>query len=131
MASSSYYFQSMQADRNKSNMNAKNGIRTQAGFVTRNGQPLRSLSDVRASPYNQSQQSPKPKGKTFGQQLQQKILVHLGHDPIYKPGCPDQARLGGNFVFMRGEAGTTFHNQINFMDAPVPMKDALLRCCAF
>ncbi|KAH8511040.1 hypothetical protein H0E87_008545 [Populus deltoides] len=64
MASSSYYFQSMQADRNKSNMNAKNGTRTQAGFVTRNGQPLRSLSDVRASPYNQPQQSPKPKGKS-------------------------------------------------------------------
>ncbi|KAL3597070.1 hypothetical protein D5086_008707 [Populus alba] len=36
----------MQADRNKSNMNAKNGTRTQAGFVTRNGQPLRSLSDL-------------------------------------------------------------------------------------
>ncbi|KAJ6370022.1 hypothetical protein OIU76_028314 [Salix suchowensis] len=64
MASSSYYFQTMQADRNKSNMNAKNGIRTQAGFVTRNGQPLRSLSDVRASPYNQPQQSPKPRGKS-------------------------------------------------------------------
>jgi serine/threonine protein kinase len=64
MASSSYYFQSMQADRNKSNMNAKNGTRTQAGFVTRNGQPLRSLSDVRASPYNQPQQSPKPKGRS-------------------------------------------------------------------
>ncbi|KAG6777629.1 serine/threonine-protein kinase PBL34 isoform X1 [Populus alba] len=64
MASSSYYFQSMQADRNKSNMNAKNGTRTQAGFVTRNGQPLRSLSDVRASPYNQPQQSPRPKGKS-------------------------------------------------------------------
>ncbi|KAJ6860676.1 serine/threonine-protein kinase PIX7 [Populus alba x Populus x berolinensis] len=31
MASSSYYFQTMQADRNKSNMNAKNGIRTNAG----------------------------------------------------------------------------------------------------
>ncbi|KAJ6763439.1 hypothetical protein OIU79_024065 [Salix purpurea] len=64
MASSSYYFQTMQADRNKSNMNAKNGIRTHAGFVTRNGQTLRSLSDVRASPYNQPQQSPKPRGKS-------------------------------------------------------------------
>ncbi|KAI5558770.1 hypothetical protein POPTR_017G077300v4 [Populus trichocarpa] len=63
MASSSYYFQTMQADRNKSNMNAKNGIRTNAGFITRNGQPLRSLSDVRASPYNQPRQSPKPRGK--------------------------------------------------------------------
>ncbi|KAG6742847.1 hypothetical protein POTOM_053788 [Populus tomentosa] len=64
MASSSYYFQTMQADRNKSNMNAKNGIRTNAGFITRNGQPLRSLSDVRASPYNQQpRQSPKPRGK--------------------------------------------------------------------
>ncbi|KAJ6860664.1 hypothetical protein NC651_036908 [Populus alba x Populus x berolinensis] len=63
MASSSYYFQTMQADRNKSNMNAKNGIRTNAGFITRNGQPLRSLSDVRASPYTQPRQSPKPRGK--------------------------------------------------------------------
>ncbi|KAJ4839303.1 putative serine/threonine-protein kinase pix7 [Turnera subulata] len=66
MASSSYYFQNMQADRSKSNMNAKNGIRTHGGFVTRNGQPLRSLSslsDVRASPYNQPLQSPKPNGK--------------------------------------------------------------------
>ncbi|XP_015573643.1 serine/threonine-protein kinase PBL34 isoform X2 [Ricinus communis] len=66
MASSSYYFQTMQADRNKSNMHTKNGIRTQAGFVTRNGQPLRSLSslsDTRASPYNQPYQSPKPNGK--------------------------------------------------------------------
>ncbi|KAG6741704.1 hypothetical protein POTOM_054982 [Populus tomentosa] len=63
MASSSYYFQTMQADRNKSNMNAKNGIRTNAGFITRNGQPLRSFSDVRASPYNQPRQSPKPRGK--------------------------------------------------------------------
>ncbi|XP_011003187.1 PREDICTED: probable receptor-like protein kinase At5g15080 isoform X1 [Populus euphratica] len=63
MASSSYYFQTMQADRNKSSMNAKNGIRTNAGFITRNGQALRSLSDVRASPYNQPRQSPKPRGK--------------------------------------------------------------------
>ncbi|KAF2308685.1 hypothetical protein P3X46_032396 [Hevea brasiliensis] len=66
MASSSYYFQTMQADRNKSNMHNKNGIRTQGGFITRNGQPLRSLSslsDSRASPYNQPYQSPKPNGK--------------------------------------------------------------------
>ncbi|KDP45472.1 hypothetical protein JCGZ_09721 [Jatropha curcas] len=66
MASSSYYFQTMQADRNKSNVHTKNGIRTQGGFVTRNGQPLRSLSslsDTRASPYNQPYQSPKPNGK--------------------------------------------------------------------
>lgn len=63
MASSSYYFQTMQADRNKSNMQNKNGTRTPAGFVTRNGQTLRSLSslsDSRASPYNQPYQSPKP-----------------------------------------------------------------------
>ncbi|XP_050223541.1 serine/threonine-protein kinase PBL34-like isoform X2 [Mercurialis annua] len=66
MASSSYYFQTMQTDRNKSNMHTKNGIRTQPGFMTRNGQPLRSLSslsDTRASPYNQPYQSPKPNGK--------------------------------------------------------------------
>ncbi|KAJ9152552.1 hypothetical protein P3X46_026108 [Hevea brasiliensis] len=66
MASSSYFFQAMQADRNKSSLHNKNGIRTQGGFVTRNGQPLRSLSsisDSRASPYNQPYQSPKPNGK--------------------------------------------------------------------
>ncbi|CAN1162879.1 Serine/threonine-protein kinase PBL34 [Linum perenne] len=66
MASSSYYFQTMQAERNKSNMNAKSGVRTQGGFMTRNGQPLRSLSSLsgtRASPHNQPYQSPKPNGK--------------------------------------------------------------------
>ncbi|CAI0453510.1 unnamed protein product [Linum tenue] len=67
MASSSYFFQTMQAERNKSNLNSKNGVRTQGGFMTRNGQTLRSLSslsDARAaSPYNQPCQSPKPNGK--------------------------------------------------------------------
>ncbi|XP_065876914.1 serine/threonine-protein kinase PBL34-like isoform X2 [Euphorbia lathyris] len=66
MASSSYYFQTMQAERSKSNTHTKNGVKTQGGFVTRNGQPLRSLSslsDTRTSPYNQPYQSPKPNGK--------------------------------------------------------------------
>ncbi|WCJ20809.1 Protein kinase superfamily protein [Euphorbia peplus] len=66
MASSSYYFQTMQAERNKSNTHTKNGVKTQGGFMTRNGQQLRSLSslsDTRTSPYNQPYQSPKPNGK--------------------------------------------------------------------
>lgn len=66
MASSSYYFQAMQADANKSSVHNTNGIRTQGGFIKRNGQPLRSLSSLsgsRASPYNQPYQSPKPNGK--------------------------------------------------------------------
>lgn len=50
MASSSYYFQTMQAERAGANPNARNGMRTQA-TVVRNGQPMRSLSNgARASP---------------------------------------------------------------------------------
>ncbi|GLU01958.1 hypothetical protein SLE2022_192330 [Rubroshorea leprosula] len=62
MASSSYYFQSMQVDRTRSNSSSKNGIRTQGGFRTRNGQSMRILSSSngsQASPYR-LQQSPKP-----------------------------------------------------------------------
>uniref|UniRef100_A0A5B7A1R6 non-specific serine/threonine protein kinase n=2 Tax=Davidia involucrata TaxID=16924 RepID=A0A5B7A1R6_DAVIN len=66
MASSSYYFQTMQADRIGSSPNARNGIRAQA----RNGQQHpRSLSipnGSHASPYHQHQflhNSPKPNGK--------------------------------------------------------------------
>ncbi|OMO77438.1 hypothetical protein COLO4_25177 [Corchorus olitorius] len=65
MASSSYSFQTMQSDR-RSNINAKNGIRTQGGFVVRNGQSIRSLSSSngpQASPYHHPQPSPKPKAK--------------------------------------------------------------------
>lgn len=65
MASSSYHFQTMQAARTRSNSNAKNGIRTQAVFVQRNGQPVRSLSSPKgppASPYY-PQKSPKPNQK--------------------------------------------------------------------
>ncbi|XP_010528316.1 PREDICTED: probable receptor-like protein kinase At5g15080 isoform X2 [Tarenaya hassleriana] len=58
-ASSSHSFQTMQPM-------SKNGFRTQGGgFVSRNGQPLRSLSSLnvpQASPYRNSHQSPKPKG---------------------------------------------------------------------
>ncbi|KAL0421176.1 UNVERIFIED_CONTAM: putative serine/threonine-protein kinase PIX7 [Sesamum latifolium] len=44
MASSSYYFQTMQADRASSSPNGKNGLRTQGSF-SRNGlQHPRSLS---------------------------------------------------------------------------------------
>lgn len=62
MASSSYYFQTMQSD-TRSNRNSKNGVRTQGGFMTRNGQPpMRSLSN--ASPYHQyPQKSPKPNAR--------------------------------------------------------------------
>ncbi|XP_058105244.1 serine/threonine-protein kinase PBL34-like isoform X2 [Magnolia sinica] len=63
MASSSYYFQTMQAERaaaNPNNPNARNGMKSQAS-MTRNGQPMRSLSyGAHASPYHQS---PKPNGK--------------------------------------------------------------------
>ncbi|XVE83833.1 hypothetical protein DITRI_Ditri16bG0119400 [Diplodiscus trichospermus] len=66
MASSSYYFQTMQADRARSNLNAKNGIRTHGGFIVRTGQPMRSLSSSngpQASPYHHPHPSPKPKAK--------------------------------------------------------------------
>lgn len=66
MASSSYFFQTMQADRSRSSTFSKNGVRTQAGFTARNGQPLRSLSSPKgpqASPYHNKNPSPKPNGK--------------------------------------------------------------------
>lgn len=63
MASSSYYFQTLQAERaamNPNNPNARTGLKAQA-TLTRNGQPMRSLSNGgHASPYLQS---PKPNGK--------------------------------------------------------------------
>ncbi|WJX88020.1 Serine/threonine-protein kinase pbl34 [Trifolium repens] len=66
MASSSYYFQTMQADRFSASPNTRNG-RTQGGFV-RNGQQQRSLSishGTHASPFRHQypQHSPKPTGK--------------------------------------------------------------------
>ncbi|XP_044504416.1 serine/threonine-protein kinase PBL34-like isoform X2 [Mangifera indica] len=66
MASSSSYLQSLPADHNRSIRNSNNGIRTQVGFITRNGQPpMRSLSNPNglASPYHHSHPSPKPNGK--------------------------------------------------------------------
>ncbi|XP_038698299.1 probable serine/threonine-protein kinase PIX7 isoform X3 [Tripterygium wilfordii] len=63
MASSSRYFQTIQVDRSKMNTNAKGGSKPQGGFITRNGQPVRSLSSLNvphASPYRQSRQSPRP-----------------------------------------------------------------------
>ncbi|TXG58550.1 hypothetical protein EZV62_016379 [Acer yangbiense] len=66
MASSSYYFQTTQGDNTRSNQNSKNGIRTHGGFIQRNGQPMRSLSNPRGpqdSPYHHPHPSPKPKGK--------------------------------------------------------------------
>lgn len=64
MASSSYYFQSMQAERvaASNSQNARNGLKTNGSFG-KNGQPIRSLSNgaSHASPYNQ--QSPKVDGK--------------------------------------------------------------------
>lgn len=68
MASSSYYFQTMQADRVGSSPNTRNGIRSQAASFMRNGQHPRSLSipnGSHASPYHHQfpQNSPKPNGK--------------------------------------------------------------------
>lgn len=69
MASSSYYFQTMQSDRVGSSPNARNGLRNQAGSFSRNGQQHpRSLSipnGSQASPYHRQFQlnSPKPNGK--------------------------------------------------------------------
>ncbi|KAM7266822.1 hypothetical protein ACFE04_008988 [Oxalis oulophora] len=64
MASSSNFFQSILAERNKQNVNNKNGIRTHGGgFITRNGQHTRShttLNGQRASPCLHPVQSPKP-----------------------------------------------------------------------
>ncbi|KAL5582385.1 hypothetical protein UlMin_014827 [Ulmus minor] len=63
MASSSYYFQSMQAARSRTVSNVKNGIRTQPGFVPRNGPAGRTLSNrnsAQASPNHYPRQSPKP-----------------------------------------------------------------------
>ncbi|CAJ2656899.1 serine/threonine-protein kinase PBL34-like isoform X2 [Trifolium pratense] len=66
MASSSYYFQTMQADRFSASPNTRNG-RTQGGSA-RNGQQQRSLSishGTHASPFRHRypQNSPKPTGK--------------------------------------------------------------------
>ncbi|XP_022776935.1 probable serine/threonine-protein kinase PIX7 isoform X1 [Durio zibethinus] len=66
MASSSYYFQTMQAERVGSSPNARNGIRTQAGLLSRNGHRSLSIPNgSHASPYHHQYpyQSPKPNGK--------------------------------------------------------------------
>jgi serine/threonine protein kinase len=69
MASSLYFFQSMQSERSKSNgINNKLGIRTHGGgFVTRNGQPptrsYSTLNGPRALPCQHPIQSPKPGGR--------------------------------------------------------------------
>ena len=68
MASSSYYFQTMQADPVGSSPNAKIGVRSQAGLLSRNGQQQRSFSipnNSLASPFHRQypHQSPKPNGK--------------------------------------------------------------------
>ncbi|GMH01688.1 hypothetical protein Nepgr_003527 [Nepenthes gracilis] len=68
MASSSYHFQTMQAERIRASPSARNGQQAQPGSMLRNGQQqaMRSLSMSNgsyASPFHQSQQSPKPGGK--------------------------------------------------------------------
>ncbi|KAI9169245.1 hypothetical protein LWI28_009488 [Acer negundo] len=66
MASSSYYFQSMQADRVGSSPNTRNGIRSQAGSLSRNGHRSLSIPNgSHASPYHHQypHQSPKPNSK--------------------------------------------------------------------
>ncbi|GKA14387.1 probable receptor-like protein kinase [Tanacetum coccineum] len=69
MASSSYYFQTIQSERVGSSPNGRNGVRVQGGSFSRNGsQHPRSLSisnSTRASPFHQqlTQNSPKPNEK--------------------------------------------------------------------
>jgi len=66
MASSSSFFQTMQADRARSNSNAVHGNGLQAASRPRNGQPMRNLSIINgphASPNPHSLQSPKPNGR--------------------------------------------------------------------
>ncbi|KAL9353342.1 hypothetical protein Peur_056022 [Populus x canadensis] len=68
MASTSYYFQTMQAERVGSSPNARNGVHSQAGLLSRNGHQQRSLSiphGSHASPYHYQylHKSPKPNGK--------------------------------------------------------------------
>lgn len=65
MASSSYYFQTMQADRVASSPNSRNGVRTQGGLMSRNPRSLSIPNGIHASPYHHQfpQQSPKPNGK--------------------------------------------------------------------
>ncbi|PON59476.1 Serine/threonine protein kinase [Parasponia andersonii] len=63
MASSSYYFQSMQTARSRTIQNAKNGNRTQAAFTTRKGTPARTVSSqtsAQASPNHYPGLSPQP-----------------------------------------------------------------------
>ncbi|KAM6573568.1 hypothetical protein CsatA_017648 [Cannabis sativa] len=63
MASSSYYFQSMQAARSRSMPNAKNGNKMQVTFQPRKGTPVRSLSSqssAQASPHQLPGVSPLP-----------------------------------------------------------------------
>nr|XP_043638889.1 serine/threonine-protein kinase PBL34-like isoform X2 [Erigeron canadensis] len=66
MASSSYYFQTIQAERVGSSPNGRNGSRNQNGLLSRNGshhpRSLSISSSTRASPFHQqlTQNSPKP-----------------------------------------------------------------------
>ncbi|KAL6186890.1 hypothetical protein ACLB2K_043009 [Fragaria x ananassa] len=67
MASSSYYFQTMQGDRVGSSPNTRNGVRTQGGLLTRNGHRSLSIPNgSHASPYHHQFPHPslKPNGKT-------------------------------------------------------------------
>ncbi|GAA0174922.1 hypothetical protein LIER_28207 [Lithospermum erythrorhizon] len=68
MASSSYYFQTVQVDRVGSSPNTRNGIKTPGGAaLAKNGQRSLSIPNGSyASPYNNKypQESPKPKGKS-------------------------------------------------------------------
>ncbi|XP_041008371.1 probable serine/threonine-protein kinase PIX7 isoform X2 [Juglans microcarpa x Juglans regia] len=63
MASSSSFFQTMQADRARPYPNALNGIGRQAASIPRNGQPTRNLVAINgphASPHPHPLHSPKP-----------------------------------------------------------------------
>lgn len=67
MASSSYYFQTMQSDRVSASANGKSQLRTQSSFSRNGQQQIRSLSipnSSHASPYHQfAHNSPKPNSK--------------------------------------------------------------------
>lgn len=93
MASSSYYFQTMQADRIGSSPNTRNVLRTQGSF-SRNGQQQhpRSLSipnGSHASPYRHQlpQNSPNPNGKPQNQDSTVICLYHSFLQPSMNIFC--------------------------------------------
>ncbi|KAL0408664.1 UNVERIFIED_CONTAM: putative serine/threonine-protein kinase PIX7 [Sesamum radiatum] len=89
MASSSYYFQTMQADRVSSSPNGKNGLRNQFTFPRNGQQHPRSLSipnGSHASPYHQhAHNSPKPNGRE--QLTITRLDANAERDPTHELNC--------------------------------------------